>query len=307
MVRDPPSRLDTADPLAFAYESKSYGWFNLFFVVTLVLVLGQNATSLWEEGRLAGGDELLALFSRRVLFVAAQLVAGAVAAFFPLAWLAGRRAVVRPVLTALLAVATTLYLLACGWHVWTVPDLPAPERAFFLSLAAVLWMKGHSFVVAHGEGAPGVPRPCSLRSFAFFVCCPALVFRFDFRRTARVRRGYVLQKVGLGCLLFAGLHNLSVFHVAPVMLAAPTLPMVVFVSRLLVPMTAFYVLLFFLVFECILNISAELTRFAERRFYDDWWNSTTFSEFARTWNRPVHEWLMKHIYRCASTLSETIQ
>jgi sterol O-acyltransferase len=147
-------------------------------------------------------------------------------------------------------------------------------------------------VLAHAAAR----RPSSLRSYVFFVCCPVLVYRFDFQRTARVRRGYVLQKIGLGCLLFAGLHNLSVFYIVPVMLSAPSLPMVVFVSRLLVPMTAFYVLLFFLVFECILNLSAEFTHFAERRFYDDWWNSTTFSEFARTWNRPVHEWLLAHIY-----------
>ena len=39
-----------------------------------------------------------------------------------------------------------------------------------------------------------------------------------------------------------------------------------------------------------------LTRFADRRFYDDWWNSTTFDEFARNWNKPVHEFLLRHVY-----------
>ncbi len=104
------------------------------------------------------------------------------------------------------------------------------------------------------------------------------------------------QKIGLASLLFAGLHVLSVFYITPVMRLARTVPLVVFVARLLLPMIGFYLLLFFLVFECILNLSAELLRFAERRFYDDWWNSTTFSEFARKWNKPVHDWLALHIY-----------
>lgn len=41
---------------------------------------------------------------------------------------------------------------------------------------------------------------------------------------------------------------------------------------------------------------AELTRFGDRRFYDDWWASTSFSEFSRRWNRPVHEFFLRHAY-----------
>ena len=43
--------------------------------------------------------------------------------------------------------------------------------------------------------------------------------------------------------------------------------------------------------------------FADRHFYDDWyiifkfrWNSSTYSEFARKWNLPVHEFLLRHVY-----------
>lgn len=36
--------------------------------------------------------------------------------------------------------------------------------------------------------------------------------------------------------------------------------------------------------------------FADRDFYDCWWNSTSFDEFARTWNKPVHEFLLRHVY-----------
>ncbi|CAG8543841.1 11664_t:CDS:2 [Funneliformis mosseae] len=37
--------------------------------------------------------------------------------------------------------------------------------------------------------------------------------------------------------------------------------------------------------------------FADRNFYDDWWNSTTWEEFARKWNKPVHHFLLRHVYQ----------
>lgn len=63
----------------------------------------------------------------------------------------------------------------------------------------------------------------------------------------------------------------------------------------------------YLIFECVANVFAEvsdisfshagsvlttcrrrqLTYFADREFYQDFWNSTTFDEFSRKWNVPV--------------------
>ena len=45
-----------------------------------------------------------------------------------------------------------------------------------------------------------------------------------------------------------------------------------------------------------LNLLAELTGFADRGFYSAWWNSTSWDEFARDWNRPVHNFLLRHVY-----------
>ncbi len=61
-------------------------------------------------------------------------------------------------------------------------------------------------------------------------------------------------------------------------------------------MAGFAIVTFMLVFENYLNAFAELTCFADRLFYTDWWNSTNFEEFNRKWNRPVHEFLYRHIY-----------
>ncbi|GJJ11249.1 hypothetical protein Clacol_005481 [Clathrus columnatus] len=41
--------------------------------------------------------------------------------------------------------------------------------------------------------------------------------------------------------------------------------------------------------------------FADRQFYEDWWNATSWDEFARKWNKPVHVFLLRHVY--ASVMS----
>lgn len=45
----------------------------------------------------------------------------------------------------------------------------------------------------------------------------------------------------------------------------------------------------------------QITRFSDRAFYSDWWNSISFDEFSRKWNRPVHTFLLRHVY--ATTIS----
>lgn len=57
-----------------------------------------------------------------------------------------------------------------------------------------------------------------------------------------------------------------------------------------------YLLIFYLIFECVCNGFAEITRFADREFYQDWWNATSFDEFSRRWNVPVHSFLLRHVY-----------
>jgi sterol O-acyltransferase len=46
---------------------------------------------------------------------------------------------------------------------------------------------------------------------------------------------------------------------------------------------------------------SEYDRFADRQFYEDWWNATSWDEFSRKWNKPVHTFLLRHVY--ASSIS----
>jgi hypothetical protein len=65
----------------------------------------------------------------------------------------------------------------------------------------------------------------------------------------------------------------------------------------MVPAFLFNFTLFEMMFENLCNMFAELTCYADREFYKDWWNSTSFIEYNRNWNRPVHLFLLKHIYQ----------
>lgn len=45
-----------------------------------------------------------------------------------------------------------------------------------------------------------------------------------------------------------------------------------------------------------MNLIAEITFFADHRFYQDWWNAGNLGEYWRKWNLPVHHFLIRHIY-----------
>lgn len=63
-----------------------------------------------------------------------------------------------------------------------------------------------------------------------------------------------------------------------------------------IPGAYIWLINFYLVFHSLLNLCAEMTRFADRRFYSDWWNAGGLSEYWRKWNYPIHNWLMRHCY-----------
>jgi len=65
---------------------------------------------------------------------------------------------------------------------------------------------------------------------------------------------------------------------------------------MIIPLQLFVTMCFYMAFECILGGNAELVRLGDREFYSDWWNSTSFEEFSRKWNKPVHEFLLRHVH-----------
>lgn len=191
-----------------------------------------------------------------------------------------------------------------------VPSPPAKRRA--QAKAA----KPHAATVSHDDSAAprltqtpsngadvAYPDNVTVADFIRFACAPTVVYSPNFPSTAAFRPLYLLEKaVFAAILLFAALET-AVQFLLPVVsdlgrahAEATPIPAGLVMARMVVPLTALMLLLFFLVFDVVLNAFAELTLFGDRRFYGDWWNSTSFAEFSRKWNRPVHTWLLHHVY-----------
>lgn len=52
----------------------------------------------------------------------------------------------------------------------------------------------------------------------------------------------------------------------------------------------------FLLFESFPNAAAELTLFADREFYQDWWNASSIEEFYGKWLKFTYLFYYRHIY-----------
>ncbi|KAH9940840.1 MBOAT-domain-containing protein [Epithele typhae] len=150
------------------------------------------------------------------------------------------------------------------------------------------------------EGKVRWPQNISFYDFAWYQLTPTLVYELEYPRTQSIRPLYVFEKSVAFFGTFALLYTMVETFILPL---TPT-PEQSFARSLLdlaMPFMISYLLLFYIIFECICNAFAELSYFADRQFYDDWWNSTSWDEFSRKWNKPVHTFLLRHVY--ASSIS----
>ena len=149
------------------------------------------------------------------------------------------------------------------------------------------------------------PQSLTLKTYFYFLWAPTLCFQFEYPRTATVRLGWLLRRIGELAISLSLMIVLTQQYVYPLVLS--TLPLLGNPEtsiwqllerhlRLAIPSLYVWLLMFYALFHCWLNILAEIMCFADREFYLDWWNSLTFGEFWRLWNRPVHQWVTRHLY-----------
>ncbi|KAJ7813644.1 MBOAT, membrane-bound O-acyltransferase family-domain-containing protein [Mycena leptocephala] len=144
------------------------------------------------------------------------------------------------------------------------------------------------------------PNNVTMKNFAVYQLIPTLVYELEYPRTDRIRPLYVFEKTVATFGTFALLYTMTESFILPL---TPTAGESFFraLLDLSLPFMIAYLLLFYIIFECICNGFAELSYFADRQFYEDWWNSTSWDEFSRKWNKPVHTFLLHHVY--ASTMA----
>ena len=83
--------------------------------------------------------------------------------------------------------------------------------------------------------------------------------------------------------------------------------------QLQMPLILEVMLMIFLLFESFPNALAELTLFADREFYQDWWNATSIEEFYSKWLRFSYLFFYRHVFmrlqikfKCSQTVAKAL-
>ncbi|XP_011695298.1 PREDICTED: sterol O-acyltransferase 1-like [Wasmannia auropunctata] len=171
-------------------------------------------------------------------------------------------------------------------------------------------MKNHAFVRSaasrylsykpHSE----TPQPSGPKfsQYLYFLFAPTLVYRDEYPRTKKIRWMIVIKNFIEVGLAFFNLTFIMERVILPMYREFGVQPLEWkwFVQNLInssIPSVLFFITGQYLLIHAWMNAWAEMLRFADRLFYKDWWNSTTYHAYYRTWNEVVHGWLYTYIYK----------
>lgn len=161
------------------------------------------------------------------------------------------------------------------------------------------------------------PQNLTLGNYADYVLCPTLCYELEYPRTGQIRWLEVFWKTlaVFGCIFLmtvvseefitpiladatVRIHQHSSFTDKGIILAES-------ISLMLFPFMIEFLLTFLTIWEYALGAFAELSCFADRRFYSDWWNCEDWLEFSREWNIPVYNFLKRHVFFATRAYTNT--
>lgn len=152
------------------------------------------------------------------------------------------------------------------------------------------------------------PANLTWPNYVDFLFCPTLCYEIEYPRIAQIDWQNLISKMVavFGCIFLLTIISeefiLPILQTSSIRLqtSASALESLVVlaetISWLLFPFMLTFLLVFLVIFEYVLGAFAEMTCFADRHFYADWWNSTDWMEFSREWNVPVYSFLRRHVY-----------
>ncbi|KAF1925527.1 sterol O-acyltransferase 1 [Didymella exigua CBS 183.55] len=194
-------------------------------------------------------------------------------------------------------------------HLHEIPQSPSqstPDAANQESLRQL--REDLAFELSSPLGRVSYPENLNLYNWVDYIFCPTLCYELEYPRVTHIRPLEVFYK-GLavfGCIFLMVITTeefiLPVLDESAIALYHSkgaldfSLILAETIGRLLFPFMITFLLTFLVIFEYILGAFAEITRFADRQFYADWWNSCDWLEFSREWNIPVHHFFRRHVY-----------
>lgn len=149
------------------------------------------------------------------------------------------------------------------------------------------------------------PKIVTKNQFIYFLCAPTMCFQFFYPRSEKIRVTWLIKRIVEYIVSLSLMLILIQQYITPLILN--TIPVIqeeninyiLLLERhlkLCLPNLYLWLFLFYSGFQCAPNIVSEVLCFADRKFYNDWWNSRTLGEYWKNWNLPVHNWLLRHVY-----------
>jgi hypothetical protein len=214
---------------------------DLFFLTGGFYVVTSNVHTYLEDGSIAGWNDFVYMFSEFYRGATIWLLIVILGATTPyLLTIASVRGMISRstvgnsidvikcvtitdthiIVVVLLSFHSAFYLLATWALVWFDESTPITQLMLFLAQSAILWMKGHSYVIINAD----LPAPTpSLGDFVYFLWAPTLVYEQHFHRTPEIRWSFFVEKACLGMLVFSTLHLVVSAHISPTIALAPVL------------------------------------------------------------------------------------
>ncbi|KAJ3656573.1 hypothetical protein Zmor_015642 [Zophobas morio] len=173
-----------------------------------------------------------------------------------------------------------------------------------------LLMKQHSFIRTNAPRVLAFEKHSNDDSlqvpnfgkFLYFLFAPTMIYQDDYPRTSHIRWKFVIYNFGeiFATMWFVNLVGQKFLFLSFRDLCLRKFPLGEIITPVFTHVVVgFFILLstFYTILHASQNAFAEMLRFGDRMFYKEWWHSKSLSEFYRTWNVLVHEWLYMFIFR----------
>lgn len=155
-------------------------------------------------------------------------------------------------------------------------------------------------------GSVTYPQNLTLYNYADYIMCPTLCYELEYPRTTETQWMELFWKTlaVFGCIFL--LTITSEEFIVPVLDDAAIrlqgieswsemgLILAESISLLLFPFMLTFLLTFLVIFEYLLGAFAEITCFADRHFYSDWWNSCDWYDLHTPFT-PILVFLFAHL------------
>lgn len=165
------------------------------------------------------------------------------------------------------------------------------------------------------------PNNVSIRNIFYFISVPTMIYQPVYPSKSKIDWKYCFDKLLEIVILFWSICYLSLTYAIPILeksilhnanftdsvisdtfgnqdsiqgnTHAELLATMLKVANMSI---IIWIIVYYIVFHNYLNLLAELTKFEDREFYDQWWNSSSVSLYWKLWNRVFSRFFEHHIY-----------